>query len=373
MPLLNNRNLDGREIALLSDALRDAFRNPPQLDMMLGQGMNANLANYVPSYTEYDVAVFNLIVNLQAEGRTADLLVAARLAKPGNVKLLKFAQAFGLAPTEAAADFLEKTIKPKLPYLDLQVFIQRLGEVEGRVGRVEVVSERGTLYGTGFLVNADVVVTNYHVIESALDAGGGGECVTVRFDYKVMSDGTRLFPGTPYRLAGGADWLVDSSPYSRVDSEPDPKSGEPAADELDYAFLRLADRAGDDPVGGSLFAGAGGSRRGWVATGQGGRDEDYQANRPLFIVEHPDGAPLKLAPDTEGMIGLNGNGTRVRYKNNTEGGSSGSPCFSADFRLVALHHSGDPRTKGSAQFNEGIPFRGIRSLLEKRGKEGCLG
>ena len=73
------------------------------------------------------------------------------------------------------------------------------------------------------------------------------------------------------------------------------------------------------------------------------------------------------------MIGGNGNKTRVRYKNNTMGGSSGSPCFNADFQVVALHHSGDPRTKGSAEYNEGIPCRAIRALLKSRGKDVELG
>jgi hypothetical protein len=37
MPLLNGRNLEGREVARFSEALRDASRNQPQLDMMLGE------------------------------------------------------------------------------------------------------------------------------------------------------------------------------------------------------------------------------------------------------------------------------------------------------------------------------------------------
>ena len=107
--------------------------------------------------------------------------------------------------------------------------------------------------------------------------------------------------------------------------------------------------------------------------GIGGADADFSAAAPLLIFQHPDGSPLKVAPDFAGMIGLNPNGTRVRYKNNTDGGSSGSPCFNAEFEPVALHHSGDPKIKGAADYNEGIPLRKIRALLRSRGKEDLLG
>jgi hypothetical protein len=63
----------------------------------------------------------------------------------------------------------------------------------------------------------------------------------------------------------------------------------------------------------------------------------------LHIVQHPDTRPLELALDTEAVIGLYGNGSRVLYRTNTEPGSSGSPCCDANLNLVALHHVGDPK------------------------------
>ena len=42
------------------------------------------------------------------------------------------------------------------------------------------------------------------------------------------------------------------------------------------------------------------------------------------------------------LLSSNANNTRVRYRTNTEEGSSGAPCFDKDWELVALHHSGDP-------------------------------
>ena len=255
MPLLNGRNLDGREVAEFSEALRDAFRTPLQLEMMLGQGiMKIAMWDYCPWGTEYDVAVHNLILNLQAKGKTAELLTNARLAKPGNVKLFDFASVFGLTSLHSEANHLERIVKPKLKFMDVQIFIQRLAEVEGRVCRVDVETDSGTVQGTGFLVGKDTVLTNYHVIKSAAkkaetQGAKAGQAVTVQFDYKVMSNGQKVFDGTKYELVDEANWLADWSPYSVVDGQPDPKSTDPDPAELDYAVLRLAKKAANDPVG----------------------------------------------------------------------------------------------------------------------------
>ncbi|HYO71036.1 MAG TPA: serine protease, partial [Archangium sp.] len=49
------------------------------------------------------------------------------------------------------------------------------------------------------------------------------------------------------------------------------------------------------------------------------------------------------------------------YRTNTLEGSSGSPCFSQDWALVALHHSGGPGAL--AKYNEGIPISTLRAHL----------
>jgi V8-like Glu-specific endopeptidase len=67
------------------------------------------------------------------------------------------------------------------------------------------------------------------------------------------------------------------------------------------------------------------------------------------------------------------NNTRVRYRTNTEEGSSGSPCFNQDWELVALHHSGDPNFERPATYNEGIPFEAILKRLAAKGAAGEIG
>jgi hypothetical protein len=110
--------------------------------------------------------------------------------------------------------------------------------------------------------------------------------------------------------------------------------------------------------------------RGFVDTP--GAAHDFVAKPAMFILQHPDGEPLKLALDTQSVIAVNPNGARVRYRTNTEPGSSGSPCFDADWNLIALHHLGD-RNWQNPQFNQGIPFKAIVAHLEASGKGGALG
>jgi V8-like Glu-specific endopeptidase len=91
-------------------------------------------------------------------------------------------------------------------------------------------------------------------------------------------------------------------------------------------------------------------------------------------MQHPDGGYLKLAIDSEAIIGQNTNGTRVQYRTNTEKGSSGSPCFNSNWELVALHHSGDPNYEllHKPAYNEGIPMYAIRQYMQRNGMEAEL-
>ena len=76
---------------------------------------------------------------------------------------------------------------------------------------------------------------------------------------------------------------------------------------------------------------------------------------------------MKLAIDTQSVIGVNANGTRVRYKTNTEGGSSGSPVFDMLWNLSALHHYGDP-SYSSPTYNQGVvPLHLMRLKIEAAG------
>jgi hypothetical protein len=355
--------LTGAQYEQFSKALRDSF-TAASFERMLRFRLDRRLEDIIIDGGMEQIT-FEVIKVAEAEGWTAALLGAARESNPGAPSLLAFAQQFGIAPTNAPSrPELERIIRETSSFFDVTRWRTQLGEIEGRVCRVEVATSAATTYGTGFLLGPDLVMTNFHVMEAVI-AGttARAEDVVLRFDYKRLADGTTLNPGTEHRLAGDG-WLVDASRISPVDLEPEPKSGTPSPDELDYALLRLAKAAGDEPVGGRDEPGA--PARGWVEVPR--ERHDFLPGSALFIVQHPKGDPLQLALDSQAVRGVNGNGTRVTYRTNTLGGSSGSPVFNHNWRLVALHHSGDPdyAPTHQAQYNEGIPFTAITALLERR-------
>ena len=359
MPSLS---LSGPRLEKLSEALRDAFA-VQRLKEMLKFKLGKRLED-LSLGSDYMEIVFELITAAEAEGWTAELIVAARQSNPGNSLLTALAEEVSLA---ASAPTLERTIREKVPYLDVELFRKKLGEIEGQVCRIEIASARRTVYGTGFLLGPDVLMTNHHVMKGVIEGQADPAAVVCRFDYKRLSSAV-VSEGTPFKLA--ADWLIDHTPPSQIDVAPPPKSGTPKPDELDYALVRLADAPGDRPVGSRSEPGA--AKRGYLSVGT---PRIPEAESPLLIMQHPDSAPLKLAIDMSGVIGVNANRTRITYRVNTEGGSSGAPCFGTDWELLALHHSGDPNfdPDHKPQYNEGIPMEAILNLLSQRGKRQALG
>jgi hypothetical protein len=348
--------IDGRQFEQFSKILRDAF-TLQRFDEMLRFRLDINRED-IALGDDYQEVVFKVIRASEMQGWFPKMLIAARASRPSNAHLVAFAQMFDLAPIDTPdRGSLEKIISKSNSMLDITAWRQQLGQIEGRVCRVEV---DGQAEGTGFLVAPDIVITNYHVVESVITGKGQGSSIRLRFDYKRLADGTTVNNGTLFDLQSDA-WLIDHSPYDPVDEQASPKPREAATDKLDYAFLRVRDRPGDSPIGGQADQDA--PKRGWIEIQS--MSHDFLNQPALFIVQHPKGDPLKLALDTQAVVEVNDNGARIRYRTNTEPGSSGSPVFDQNWNLVALHHSGEPAFKPS--WNEGIPFTAILALLKQRG------
>lgn len=351
----------GRELLAASEALRDAF-TPEQFDQLLFFYLNKRRENYARP-GNFPTVVYEVLSAAEREGWTANLLAAAREANPTNAQLMALAEAWQIAPVRTETrDALERIISQEAGFLDITAWRERLGALEGQVGRVEVTVPGGTIKGTAFLAGPDVGLTNYHVLERVINGTVGTSNVLVRFDYKRSGDGVVLNNGTEHRLPD-ADWLIDASPPSPVDSLVDPGQQLPQEDQLDYAVFRLLGEPGEEPIGGTS-AGPQSPSRGWI--GAAATAEQFTAESTMFVLQHPAGAPLKL--DFAPVIGLNGNRTRVRHLVNTEQGSSGSPCFNRNLELVALHHGGDPNfaVGHRPEYNEAVPFSAICQLLAQR-------
>jgi S1-C subfamily serine protease len=83
----------------------------------------------------------------------------------------------------------------------------------------------------------------------------------------------------------------------------------------------------------------------------------------VYVIGHPNGAGLTLSLNDNVMLDYD---DRVaHYRAPTEGGSSGSPVFNADWKLIALHHKGDFDMRrlngqpGSYPANEGVRIHRI--------------
>ncbi|MGH2533846.1 MAG: effector-associated domain EAD1-containing protein [Thermomicrobiales bacterium] len=340
--------LTGGQYDQLTDALLDAFPSLGRLRRMVRTGLGRSLDEITLGDNLREL-VEELVDAAESEGWTAELVEAARASNPGNPMLFAFAQETGSAP---ATPNLEELIRHTNAFHDVTTFLTRLGEISAQICKVEIRSPGIETTGTGFLLGRDLVMTNYHVMERVIEGRGAQPTdVVLRFDYKRLNDGSVLNPGTGYRLA--RDWLVDASPPSPFERGQAAAYAPPQPDELDFALLRVDGTPGAEP-------------RQWIDIPSAPRE--FVEGTPLFIVQHPEGAPLKLALDTDAILGPNENGTRVRYRTNTEPGSSGSPCFSADWELIALHHSGDPNfdRDDKPEYNQGVPFRLIAARLQGR-------
>ena len=183
-------------------------------------------------------------------------------------------------------------------------------QAQSRVCRIE--APEGTAVGTGFLVGFDLILTNCHVYRLIEN-----QPAVARFDYFAENS-----PGTAYGI---------NQPYIAVSTE----------DKLDFALLHLASKV--EPARGKFTP----------------KVHEFKRGQVQLILQHASGNPLKLGIGQVTMIDdLHGG---VFYDPNTEPGSSGSPVFTMNWELVAIHHF------GSSNDNRGVPLAPIWKRLATEG------
>ena len=348
--------LSQQEIILLRDALHDAY-NYSALEQMLFFQLSKDLQN-ISLGGNFREVIFDVIRESLREGWTDRLVHAAHDANPGNQKLKAFTNQY--LRFKGSSGALEKIIRKTNGFIDVFQWRTRLARIERQVCSIEF---NGLHEGTGFLIAEDLILTNYHVVRSLLGDHPSNmpDEVRIRFDFKISADGKVVNDGTRYELAA-TGWNIDSSPYSAADTQQ--SDAVPTLDELDFAVLKLAPRVMPDGTtvkpGMEPVQGSDDKTRGWISLPQS--TDDFKPGHALFIVQHPSGQPLKMAFDTDGTLSVNANGTRYKYKTNTEPGSSGSPCFDSQWKIVALHHYGD-KNKENPEWNQGIPIHLIANRL----------
>jgi hypothetical protein len=349
------------QVRQFSAALLDAFPSRDALAQMVRFRLDRSLESL--ALTDDLVSTTSrLIEAAQTEGWSAQLLAAARQARPENAPLLVFAQQFGLAPVPRQERELEQRLIRGADSLDVTQWRSRMGRLMTQVCRVEIGGARSA-YATGFLIGPDVLLTVYHAVESVIQGGARPQDVALRFDYQELPHARPLNEGSVFRLAD--DWLIDYSPYSPAHLSEARNAAPPEPDELNYALLRVAGAPGSLPVGGER-AELDAAPRGWIDIAVAPRD--LAIGTPLVILHHPQGRPLQVSIDSEGVRGFDASGLRVWYQTVTEGGSSGSPCFDLHWNPIAMHHRRIRASRGKEEIQEGILLTAILDRLKMRGK-----
>lgn len=164
--------------------------------------------------------------------------------------------------------------------------------------------------GTGFLVARNFIMTNHHVLRAEAAAEGA----TAQFDFETGK--------TPIMVALRPDrfFVTDR--------------------ELDFTIVACEGRGIEE-----------------IPTVQLRRNPALVTrSERVNIIQHPRGRNKEIAIHDNHVERVMS--SVLKYKTDTEPGSSGSPVFNNDWELVALHHAGIQRAGGRAT-NEGIRISAI--------------
>ncbi|NJO72466.1 MAG: trypsin-like peptidase domain-containing protein [Leptolyngbyaceae cyanobacterium RM1_406_9] len=322
----------------LREAIMSAYGSKGALKMMLLEEMNERL-EFFAGGANYGETVFEVINWAEEQGRLEELLRAAYQRNPGNLQFRRFIESYGIFPAfesgqatmPVGPDFtwrgpttdreLEGFLQPKPDLWDVAFLKWGLAHASS-VCRIER-SGVGPI-GTGFLLQNDLILTNYHVLAPTIDSGLTDYVneIVVSFGRLTAEDGSETV-GQTFKLAEQP--IIRSSPVAA----------------LDFVVLRteckILQSQGILAVGYTL--------------------DKLKKQDSISIFQHPAGETMKLALSRNGVTYIDEQRGLVQYISRTSSGSSGSPCFNSDWNVVALHHAQKATTFGVVC--EGILFSAI--------------
>lgn len=207
------------------------------------------------------------------------------------------------------------------------------------VCRIEVRDSIGRVlgYGTGFMVSPSLLLTNNHVLENEEAA----RFSLAQFNYETDVN-LQPRPIKSFRIDPARFFLTDKElDFTLVAVE---KSSADGITLSEFGFLPFIPTAGKILVG------------------------EY-----VSCIQHPEGAPKAVVIRENELIALLDN--FVHYLTDTQPGSSGSPVFSDDWKVVALHHAGVPDKDDPDKFvaNEGVRISSIAKRITELVRERSVG
>ena len=201
-----------------------------------------------------------------------------------------------------------------------------------------VTSLYGEAIGTGFLASSRLLVTNHHVIPTKAHAAN----YLAQFNYEKDLEGLEK-QVTAFRLDPNQFFFTDG------------------VEGLDVTVVAIGALAtGSAPI----------EQFGWCGLSDSGTKHakgDY-----VTIVQHPAGRHKEVVLRENMIAGRHE--VALHYVADTEPGSSGSPVFGPDWRVVALHHWAGPQAwAGDDDYAPIAINEGIRiSRIVKKLREGSI-
>ncbi|WP_437619188.1 trypsin-like peptidase domain-containing protein [Sorangium sp. So ce1151] len=193
-------------------------------------------------------------------------------------------------------------------FLDVSFLHHGLRAAESVVRLSPITEEEKAYHGTGFLIAADTILTNHHVLHDR--NGRRVKHVDIWFDYELGPEG-RL--RNVERYAGDVTTIIGDAAH-------------------DWAILRTQ-KPMERPYGTLSLRPSKPVMKG-----------DF-----VYIIQHPEGRPKKIGLLHNEVVDVSED--RVQYLTDTLPGSSGSPVCNELWEVVALHYRG---IKGDICKNEGI-------------------
>ena len=207
--------------------------------------------------------------------------------------------------------------------------LQRLLQLAPAVCRLVVDFSGAAMYGTGFRIADDLLLTNWHVLHHP-QSGTRATAVTAEFGYEDDGHGGAIAPvDIPCDVTSIVADKADDWGVIRATQSLRPE----------WPIVKLSE-AVDPTVGG-----------------------------PAYVVQHPSGERKRLGYVRNQVSTFDGR--VVHYLTDTERGSSGSPVFDGAGRLIGLHRAGgSPQTvvgKPPMAKNEGMRIPRVIAGLQAQG------
>jgi len=249
-----------------------------------------------------------------ARGFSREVAVAPAV-EPVPDKLLELMKHGPVTPESVTDAFLERVIGATRDFLAIGFFER--GTIASRAVCRIVTSLSGGRrgLGTGFMVTPALLMTNNHVLKSEDDARRS----IAEFNFQLGDGGAQL-PMERFALKPEEFFLTDQS--------------------LDFTLVAIESRS----AGGATLASFG-------FCPLIGAEGKILVRDPVNIIQHPKGELKQIAIRNNTLLDLPDPplDNFAHYETDTEQGSSGSPVFNDQWEVIALHHSGVPRTNAAGQ------------------------